>query len=87
MGSFGNNVIKFCQLDQTAKKGIFTYMFQFVKYSKLFALHRALQEQHVKRNCRIIELNNDIYKKKLKKNKKTKKKKKVPKRQAFQASY
>lgn len=39
-------------------------MFQFVKYSKLFALHRALQEQHVKRNCRIIELNNDIYKKK-----------------------
>lgn len=55
-------------------------MFQFVKYSKLFALHRALQEQHVKRNCRIIELNNDIYKKKLKKKKKTKKKKKVPKR-------
>lgn len=76
MGSFGNNVITFCQLNQTAKKGILTCMFQFVKDSKLFALHTALQEQHVKRNSRIIELNNDIYKKK----KKTKKKKKIPKR-------
>lgn len=45
-------------------------MFQFVKDSKLFALHTALQEQHVKRNSRIIELNNDIYKKRPKKRQK-----------------
>lgn len=48
-------------------------MFQFVKDSKLFALHTALQEQYVKRNSRIIELNNDIYKKKKKRQKRRRK--------------